>query len=809
MNTQARIVIVGGGIVGAQIAYHLARLGETDVILLEKGEIASGESSHAAGLVTQFATSQAMLQFRMYSVDLYTGLGLFRPVGSLRLASTRESLLDLQRSVSRAKALGLECEVIGPDEAVRIMPQISKRNLYGAIYLPRDGYLDPYLTTTSIVHLARSLGVTVYTHTRVTGIRLSPKGEIREVVTEKGNIRCEIVVNAAGMWAPRVAAMAGLHIPTTPVDHQHVALQAVPGHEFDANTPCLRDPENLVYMRPEHGGLIIGGYELNPHARWIDGVPWEHGNASLPPDMDRFAPLLEGAIRRIPFLEQAGIIRLICHPGAYTPDCQPILGPMAGVRGFWMAAGFSLHGYGGAGGVGKLMAEWILGGQPTLDVYPYKATRFGQYYADPSYAAERTRECVRYYYRLRFPHDEYAWVRPRRLSPLHHRLQEMGAVFGEKFGWERVNYFEPGKPWRRMGEDQRNWGGWVRPPFFERVGQEHQATRQRVTLFDLTPFGKIEVSGPGALSLLNWVADSEINTPIGKATYTQFLNSNGGIEADLTVTRLGPDRFWVITGSAFVGNDKAWLEMHLDRADGPVSVRDVSEEWACLALWGPRARQVLSKVTPADLSNQAHPYLMTRPIPINGVQVYAQRVSYAGELGWELYVPPHRATMVWDLLMEAGQEFGIEVGGYKALDSLRLEKGYRYYSVDMTQLETPYEAGLGFCAQLDKADFLGKAALLRQKEEGVRRRLCTLIVERDDFTQIYGGEALYHEGQVISRVRSGGWGYTVEKNILYAYLPIELAHPGQRFEAELIEGRQPVVVTPTVLYDPRGERLRA
>ncbi|MGA7194057.1 MAG: FAD-dependent oxidoreductase [Anaerolineales bacterium] len=809
MKDQAQIVIIGGGIVGAQIAYHLAKMDRKDIILVEKGEIASGESSHAAGLVTQFATSQTMLKFRMYSIELYSELGLFDHVGSLRVASTRESLMDLQRSVSRAKALGLECEVIGPEEAVKHMPQITNKELYGAIYLPRDGQLDPYTTTNSMVKFAKDLGVTVYTNTRMTGIKLSAKGEVTEVATDKGSIKTELVINAAGLWAPRIAAMAGLHFPTTPVDHQHIALKAVPGHEFNAKTPCLRDPENLVYMRQEQGGLVIGGYEPNPLARWIDGVPWEHGGTALPGDMDRFEQLLEGAIRRLPFLDQAGIITLVCHPGAYTPDCQPILGPMAGVRGMWMAAGFSLNGYGGAGGVGKLLAEWIIGGEPTMDVYAYKATRFSNIYDDPQYACERTRECVKYYYRLRFPNDEFEWARPSRLSPVYYSELEMGAVFGEKFGWERVNYFDPGKPSRRMGEDQRKWGGWIKPPYFDRIGVEHQATRERVCLYDLTPFSKIEVTGPGALALLNRVADSEMDKPIGSATYCQFCNTNGGVEADLTVTRLGKELFWVITGAAFIGNDRSWLEMHIDNNDGEVTIRDISEEWACLPIWGPKARDVLRKITKDDISNESHPYLMTKQIAINGAQVYAQRVSYAGELGWELYVPYNRATMVWDMLLEAGKEFRIEVGGYKVLDALRLEKGYRYYTTDVTQLETPYEGGLGFCVDLKKKDFVGKAALAKQKAEGIKRKLCTLVVDGDEFTQIYGGEAVYHEGKVLSRVRSGGYGYTIKKNILYAYLPIELAKAGNRFELDLIEGRRFGEVTATVLFDPKGERLHA
>ena len=403
MKSHAEIVVIGGGIYGAQVAYHLAKFGRSDVIVIEKGEIASGESSHAAGLVTQFATSQAMLKFRMYSVELYSELGLFDHVGSLRVASSPEQLKELERSVSRAKALGLDCEVISPDEALKFMPQITNKNLYGGVYLPRDGQLDPYTTTTSMVKFAKELGVEVYTNTRVTGIKVSAKGDVEAVVTNKGEVRCEIIVNAAGMWAPRVAAMAGLNVPTTPVDHQHIALSAVPGHEFNSRTPCLRDPDNLVYMRQEQGGLVIGGYEPTPLPRWIEGTPWEHGSKSFPGDYDQFEMLLEGAIRRLPFLDQAGIITLVRHPGAYTPDCQPLLGPMPSVRGFWMMAGMSLNGYGGAGGMGKLMAEWIIEGEAPMDVYGYRATRFGNYYSDFNYAAERTVECVKYYYRLKFP----------------------------------------------------------------------------------------------------------------------------------------------------------------------------------------------------------------------------------------------------------------------------------------------------------------------------------------------------------------------------------------------------------------------
>ena len=807
MKSQAEIVVVGGGIYGVNVAYHLFKMGRKDIVLLEKGEIASGESSHAAGVVTQFATSKTMMQFRKYSIELYSELGMFNHVGSLRVASSREQLKELERSVSRAKAIGMEVEIISPSEAVKVMPQITDKDLYGAIYLPRDGHLSPYDTTTGMARLIKQMGVDVNTNTRVTGIELSPKGEIQAVITDKGTIKTNLVINAAGMWAPRLAAMVGVPLPTTPVDHQHIAVKAVPGHEFPKNTPCLRDPDNLVYMREEQGGLVIGGYEPNPLARWIDGTPWEHSNATLPPDYDRFEMLLEGAIRRIPFLKDAGIIDITCHPGAYTPDCQPMLGPLPGVRGMWMLAGMSLNGYGGAGGMGKLMAEWIIEGEAPMDVYAYKATRFGNYFTDPQYAAERTRESVKYYYAIRFPNDENEWARPHRVSPVYHRTQELGAVFGEKYGWERVLYFEPGRKWRRAGADQKEWG-WTKPPYFDRVGDEHKATRERVALFDLTSFGKIEVTGRDALKLLQRVTDSNIDKPAGSTTYTQFLNTRGGVEADVTVSRLSDDVFWVITGSGFIGNDLAWLQMKMQDGD-EVSLRDITRDYACLALWGPQARSVLSNVTPDSVSNEAFPYLAGKYIMINGARVWAQRVSYVGELGWELYVPNNRASMVWDLLMQAGKEFNMEVGGYKVLDSLRLEKGYRYYTTDVTQLETPFEGGLGFCVHFDKGDFIGREAVLEKKQKGFATKLCTLVLDGEDFTQIYGGEAVYHEGKVITRIRSGGYGYTVKKNILLAYLPMELSKPGSRVEVELLEGKYVAVVTAPVLYDPKGEKLRA
>jgi glycine cleavage system T protein len=808
MKDQARVVVIGGGIYGVNIAYHLAKMGLTDLILLEKHDISSGATAHAAGLVTQFATSQTLMQFRKYSIELYSELGLFEHVGSIRVASSPDQLKELQRSVSRAKGIGMEVETISPTEACRIMPQLSDKDLYGAIYLPRDGHLDPYTTTTSMARLVREMGVSVHTGTLVTGIELTPDGRVSKVRTNKGDIRAEIVVIAAGIWSPRVAAMAGVPLPSIPIDHQHIALKAVPGNEFPHSTPCLRDPDNLVYMREEAGGLVIGGYEPNPKERWVDGVPWEHDGTALPPDYDRFDQLMEGAIRRLPFLDRAEIISLVCHPGAYSPDCKPLIGPVPEAKGLWVCAGVSLNGFGGAGGIGKLLAEWIIEGEPTMDIYEFRGTRFGKYYSNPYYTVERTREGVKYYYRLRFPNDEYEWARPYRLSAIHIRLQDLGAVFGEKFGWERVLYLDPGKPWRLAGEDQRKWG-WGKPPYFERLRVEHEATRERACLFDLSSFGKIDVEGTGALALVQRVADSDLDKPIGSAVYTQFLNNNGGVEADLTITRLAADKFRVITGSGFIANDLAWLNLHVDPSDGLVEIKDVTMDWSCLALWGPKAREILTKITDDDVSNQELPYLTAAWINIRGMNVLAQRVSYVGELGWELYVNPERAVQVWDALVQAGAEFNMEVGGYKALDGLRIEKGYRYFTADVTPMENPYAAGLGFCVSTEKGDFVGRQALMKAKEQGIGHKLCTIMLEEEDYLSIYGGEAVYLNGKVISRVRSGAYGFTLKRNIVYAYLPLEVAKPGTCLEVDVFDARHPAEVTRNVLLDPKGEKLRA
>jgi 4-methylaminobutanoate oxidase (formaldehyde-forming) len=780
---QARAIVVGGGITGASVAYHLARAGWRDTLLIEKGELTSGSTCHAAGLVTQFNPSPTMMRFRRYSIELYRELGVFETVGSLRFASSKESLMELQRGVSRARGIGLDAEIVSAEEAKRLMPAITTSSLYGAVWMPDDGSLDPHTATHALARAARDLGARVMTDTRVTGIELSDRGAVRAVLTERGRIETEVLVVAGGLWAPQIAAMAGAFIVSTPVDHQHAALHAVPGHEVPHDMPCFRDPDNLVYGKAEAGGVVLGGYEGDPVARWIDGAPWDHSGTSLPPDQRRFEPLLQGAARRFPFLGEAGIVKLVCHPDAMTPDSNPLVGPMPGVPGLYLAAGLSLNGFGGAGGIGRTLAALITQGETDLDLYGYRPWRFGPVHRDARYAAELARESYRYYYFLRYPFDADEWGRPKRTSALHTRMQDLSAVFGAKHGWERPEHFEPGRPWRRAGADQRRFG-WTRPPWFDLVAEEHRAFRERAGIIDMSSFGKIEVAGPGALPLLERSAGNSIDRPVGSVIYTQLLEKSGGMAADVTVTRVDEDRFRVVTGAGYVNSDLGWLRMQVRDGDAPVEIRETTEDLSVIGVWGPHARDILERVTGDDVSEGGFPFMSARTIAIGGASVFAQRVTYVGELGWELYVDPAWAGQVWDRLMAAGREFGIRPGGYRALDSLRMEKGYRYYGTDLTLLDTPYEAGLGFCVNRDKWPSINRE---------ITRRLRTLAVGDREYLPMYGGEAVTLDGQVVGRLRSCAYGFTVSRNLAYSYLPVGLK-PGAMVEVEIVGSSVPALV---------------
>ena len=805
----ARVVVIGGGITGCSVAFHLAEAGWTDVLLVEKAQLTAGSTCHAAGLVTMFNPSSTMMRFRRYSVEMYERLGVFERVGSLRLASSHDQLLELERAASRARGIGLDVEVISAEEARRVMPAVSSESLYGAVHLPGDGHLDPHRATYALADAARGLGVRIQTGVLVTGFELSPRRWVTRVLTDHGPIATELVIDAAGIWAPQVAAMVGGFIPSTPVDHQHIALRAVPGHELPGDMPCFRDPDNLVYGKAEQGGMLFGGYELDPVSRWEDGVPWEHAAQSLAANFERFGPLMAGAIRRFPFLADAEVIRLVCHPDAMTPDANPLIGPLPGLGGFWVAAGLSLNGFGGGGGIGRAIAGWITAGDPGVDIGPYRAGRFADTYRDPVFAAGLARETYTDYYRLRYPFDADLAGRPRRLSALHGRLQEMGAVFGTKAGWERAEHHQPGEPWRRAGRDQAAWG-WTRPPWFERVAAEGRAVRNGAGLIDLSSFGKISVEGPGALGLLQRVAANNVDRPIGSLVYSQFLDVSGGMVADVTITRLAEDQFRVVTGAGYVAGDLAWLRAHVEPDEPSVALRDSSDDLSVIGLWGPRARTILAAVADDDVSDTAIPIRRAAQIRVAAAPVLAARISYAGELGWELYVAPDWATHLWDRLVDAGSAEGLEPFGYRALDGLRLEKGYRYFGTDLTMLDTPLEAGLGTFVRFDKGPFIGRDALRARVERepaGPARRLATILVGGTDYLPVFGGEAVRLDGAVIGRLRSTAYGPTVSRSIGSVYVPSELSE-GVELEVDVFDERIPGIIAADVLVDPSGQRMR-
>jgi 4-methylaminobutanoate oxidase (formaldehyde-forming) len=709
-----------------------------------------------------------MMRFRRYSVQLYEELGVFERVGSLRIASSRESFLELRRGVSRARAIGLDAELVGAEEARRHFPQISPDSLFGAVWMPGDGSVDPHIASYAVAAAARELGVDIRTRTLVTGIDVRD-GRVVAVQTEHEPIACEAVVNAAGMWAPRVAQMVGAFVCSIPVDHQHVALRAVEGNELPHDTPCFRDTDNLVYGKAESGGVLFGGYEPNPVSRWEDGVPWEHGARALPVDHARFEQLMAGAVRRFPWLDDAGLIALVCHPDAMTPDGNPLLGPVPGVEGFWMAAGLSLNGFGGAGGLGKALAELYTDGAAEVDVQPYRPWRFGGPYRDSGFAAAAGREVYKYYYRLRYPYDVSEAGRPRRLSPLYERTEALGAVFGTKNGWERPDWFRPGEPARRAGEDQR-LVGWSKPIWFDRVGVEHTAIRERAGILDMTSFGKLELS---ELDVLERVCGARIDRPVGSVVYTQLLDERGRIVGDVTVTRLAEDRFRVVTGAGAVDSDRGFLELHGAR------VTDVTDDWAVIGLWGPAVRGVL----------EDFPFRTAKEIDVGGVGVLAQRMTYVGEYGYELYLRTGDAPRVWDYLMETLHP---EPVGYQALDSLRIEKGYRYFGTDLTASDTPFDSGLGFAVAQGKRPELDRnpPAMLR-----------TLLLGGEEYLTLYGGEAVHRGGEVIGRVRSAAYGFTVKRNIGLVKLPSDLGI-GAEVEVDVMGEFVPAVVSDTAVAVP-------
>jgi glycine cleavage system T protein len=803
MRHRARAVVVGGGVGGCAILYWLARLGWDDVVLVERADLTSGSTFHSAGLVGQLRSSLSLTTMMMESVDLYRTLeaevGLetgWHEVGSLRLASSRERMEEISRQAGWAQTFDLPLELVSPEEAQRLFPPLTTDGVLGAAYIPTDGYIDPSQLTFALAEGARRRGAEINTSTRVEGIALR-NGQVAGVETDRGAIETEIVVNAGGMYAREIGALAGVNVPIVPMAHEYLVTKPA---GLPLEMPTMRDPSLLVYFRPESGGLVMGGYERNCAPWGLEGIPEDFNSRLLEEDWPRFEELLENAVVRVPSLADAEVVRLINGPEAFTPDGEFILGP-TDVRGFWVAAGFCAHGLAGAGGMGKLVAEWIVEGTPSLDVWHMDSRRFGVAYRSLEYAVARTKEIYETYYDVKYPGHERQAGRPLRVSPAYPRLQELGAAFGEKSGWERANWLDPNAA---RGDESLRPRGWAGKLWSPAIGAEHVACRETAALFDETSFAKLDVSGEGAAGFLERMCANRVARDVGQITYTQMLNARGGIECDFTVTRLAEDWFRIVTGTAFGQHDLAWLRQHAPR-DGSVEVADVTSSLACFGLWGPSGREILQPLTKADLSNEAFRYMTAQELAVGRVPCLALRVTYVGELGWELYCPVELGLALWDTLWEAGREHGLAAGGYKAIDSLRLEKGYRVWGTDITPEETPFEAGLGFAVKLDKEDFIGRSALAAADEP---ERLLRCLTLRDPRAIALGSEPVRIAGELVGRVTSGGYGYTVGQSIAYAYVPA--AHEvGTEVEVEIFGEWVPGEIAAEPLYDSRGERIRA
>jgi glycine cleavage system aminomethyltransferase T/glycine/D-amino acid oxidase-like deaminating enzyme len=807
LPARARVVIVGGGVGGASIAYHLAALGERDVVLLDRNELTSGSTFHSAGLVGQLRSSVSLTRMMMNSVELYRTLDCgWVQCGGIRLACTPEREQEVLRQVAWAKTFGLPLELISAEDARELFPLMSTDGVRCASYLPSDGYLDPSLLTTALADGARAGGCRIFTHTRVTGIDVDhsvpSQPRVRGVQTEWGPIEAEVVVNAGGMFAAELGRMAGVRVPIVPFAHEYLVTQPFrqrgTGGDL-THLPTLRDPDLLIYFREEGGGLIMGGYERSA-APWaldsqlLDAIPQDFNGRLLEEDWPRFEEIAVNSRKRVPVMDEITVTKLINGPEAFTPDNEFCLGE-SHVRGLFVAAGFCAHGLAGAGGVGRVMAEWIVEGEPSIDVWEMDIRRFGAHFRSPGYTLARTKEVYETYYDIRYPGHERQAGRPLRSSSAYPWHREHDAAFGEKSGWERVNWYESNAP---DGDESLRPRGWAGMHWSPAIGAEHRGTRERAGLFDESSFSKLEVAGPGAAEFLERLCDNRVSRAVGAITYTQMLNRRGGIECDFTVTRVEEDTFSIVTGTAFGNHDLSWIARHAP-PDGSVRCADVTARWACFALWGPRARDILEPLVGGSL---AFNYMQMRELAVGHVPVRALRVTFVGELGWELYCPTEYGAGLWRTLWQAGREHGLVAGGYRAIDSMRLEKGYRVWAADITPDETPFEAGLDFCVKRD-GGFIGAAAIAAAEPQ---RRLRCLVLS-DPRSVALGNEPVRIDGEVLGRVTSGGYGYTVERSIAYAYLPVEI-DTGAHIEVDVFGQWIPGEVAVEPLFDPTGERIR-
>jgi len=809
MKSHARVVVVGGGVVGVSILYHLAKRGWSDVVLVEKAELTHGSTWHAAGLLPLFNMSYCVGQLHKYSVDLYKSLQAetgqdvsFHVTGNLRLATNRERMDEYKKYCGTANTIGVPFEMIGVAQIKKLWPLCNTKGLVGALFHPHDGHIAPADLTQALAIGARSRGAEINRQTEVKDIKRLPSGEW-QVITTQGTVTCEHVVTATGSWARQVARFVGLDLPVIPVEHQYIVTEEIPElverkKQGLPEMAVLRESDASYYMREERQGLILGPYEKGAPAWAVDGVPEKFGQELLPPDLERLQPHIDAAINRVPIFGKAGIKDCINGPIPYTPDGGPLIGPAWGQRNYWLAEGFSF-GITAAGGAGNLLANWMVDGDPGIDAYDVDPRRFGDY-ANKTYTKIKNEEAYEHIFIVHYPLEERPGARPAKTSPSYERQKKLGAVFGQKFGWERANWFAP------KGTKAKDRYSFRRTNFFEPVREECRAVRERAGLLDLTGFSKFEVSGPGAEAYLDRMIANRLPKGIGRINLGHVLTEKGGVVSEFTITRLAQDRYYVISAAAAQRHDYDLLWRALP-PDGSVRLDDITLAWGVLVVAGPRAREVLQKVTRDDVSNAAFPWLTSKDITIGVAPVRAMRVNFVGELGWELHHPLTYHNVIFDALWEAGQEFGIAPFGIRAMDSLRVEKSYKYWRVDLTTEYTAWEAGLDRFVALNKGAFTGREALVRQQQQGVPRKLVTLDCQVKD-ADPFGNEPIYRDGRMVGRATSGAYAYTVGKSLALAYVETASARPGTALEIEILGERFPAAVIADSPWDPDNARLR-
>ena len=814
MKSEARVVVIGGGVNGVSVLYHLAKKGWTDVVLLERTELTAGSTWHAAGLLPLFNMSYSVGQLHQYSVELYktlekeTGQDVgFHINGNLRLATNRDRMDEYRSYQCTAETIGVDCHLIGVDEIKKLWPLCNTEGLVGALWHPTDGHIAPADVTMAMARGARNMGAEIHQQTEVTGIERSESLEWI-VKTVQGNIRCEHVVCATGNYARQTASWVGLEIPSVPVEHQYIVTDEVPElrayrEAGNGELPVLRESDASYYFREERMGWLLGPYERGAPACFVDGVPATFEKDLFPGDLDRLLPHVEAAARRVPSFENAGIKQIINGPIPYTPDGNPMVGPAFGLPNFWLSEGHSF-GITAAGGGGWQVAEWMIDGEPSVDMIGVDPRRFGV--VSKNFAKLKNTEAYEHVFIIHYPMEERPGCRPAKVPPSYERMDRMGAVWGQRFGWERPNWFAP------EGVERKDAYSFRRSNWFEHVGNEVHATRDRAGLIELSSFSKFEAEGPGVREWLDRLVANNIPRGIGRISLAHALNPSGSIRSEFTITRLsdGPwgERFFLVSSGAAHDYDLDFLTKLLP-GDGSVYLKDVTTQYGVFVLAGPQARNILQRLADADVSNEAFPWLTAQEIPVGFCpSVRALRVNFVGSLGWELHHPIEYHNHLFDALMEAGEAQGIGLVGMRAMDSMRLEKSYRLWGTDLNQENTIFEAGLERFVRLNKPAFTGQEALIAQRRAGVPNTFCTIEIDADD-ADSFGNEPVFMDDEVVGRGTAGGYGHYVKKSLMLGYVRSDAAKVGRDCRVRVLDQLRPARIISDSPYDPENAALRA